>query len=88
MPLAPLPAPLEENAQTRWGAILEAIQDRDLTLPDPGRGLAEIKRAMILSDFITQQCLRNPPMWCELLQSGDLYRINGDNGLLNRLQDQ
>lgn len=80
-----LPAPLQEDARSRWQAVGEAFAQKGLPLPDSGTRTDALVAGLALSDFVLQQAVRWPGRMAELLESGDLFAAYGPDGHGQRL---
>ncbi len=72
--LDPLPADLAEEAAARRGALLQAAAEAGVAVRLAPGLEAELARVLLLSDFLYESLLRDPPALAALLGGGDLDR--------------
>lgn len=80
-----LPPSLHADARSRWEAVCEAFERDGRTTAELGPDTGPIQKALVCSDFITQQILRHPELLIDLVQSGDLHADYGSGGYRARL---
>lgn len=73
-PLNGLPPALCEQVKRAWQAYTEAATEAKVKLPQHPDLLAVLFRVWAYSDFVAQSCVRQPKMFTELLEGGDLRR--------------
>ncbi len=81
-----LPSELKADTTSRWNAILEAMTREGIdpsVWAETNRVVAE---ALVFSDFITKQLIRNPRLLPDLVSSGDLHAVYGPHGMQARLE--
>ncbi len=67
-----LPAVLEKDAQDRWDKVTGALKAIRADWPETRISPDEVRRALVFSDYLIQQCIRWPAMLDDLLVNGDL----------------
>jgi [glutamine synthetase] adenylyltransferase / [glutamine synthetase]-adenylyl-L-tyrosine phosphorylase len=65
---------LIEYSENRYEAFLAAVKHSDLSLPDDIGFIGALKKAFAFSDFVFKSCMRDPELFKDLLESGDLQR--------------
>lgn len=78
----------QEDTLERWGAIEKALGERGWVMPELGPRLQQLQRAVALSDFVFQQVVRDPAMWRDLLEGGDLFLSYDPDSIARRLGTQ
>jgi glutamate-ammonia-ligase adenylyltransferase len=68
-----LPAGLRERVQHQWQGFVEALQHEQIAPPEAGEWSMSLPRVWACSEFITNSCVRQPAMLCDLVESGDLF---------------
>ncbi len=81
LPMAALPAALSRSADARYEVLREALGDR---LPALEALPGDAARVLACSDYVAHSCARHPGMLRELLESGDLQRVYGDDACYPR----
>jgi glutamate-ammonia-ligase adenylyltransferase len=82
--LAELPAPLQDSVKQQWQAFIEAIPD----LAELPQAVAEsLPRVWAASNFVAQQCLRQPTLLSDLAQE-DLQQDYGWETYRDRLTEK
>ncbi|XSG83870.1 MAG: bifunctional [glutamate--ammonia ligase]-adenylyl-L-tyrosine phosphorylase/[glutamate--ammonia-ligase] adenylyltransferase [Methylohalobius sp. ZOD2] len=67
-----LPAALRSAAEEGWRQYLEAVDRCGTTVPQDERVSAQVPKVWSVSRFVAEQCVRDPAMWADLVDSGDL----------------
>ncbi|MFC1829834.1 bifunctional [glutamate--ammonia ligase]-adenylyl-L-tyrosine phosphorylase/[glutamate--ammonia-ligase] adenylyltransferase [Thermodesulfobacteriota bacterium] len=65
---------LSEKFKSKWDAFCHSASNAGLTPPDDPAIIAAAKRVFPFSDFVSKSCIRDPEMFEDLLQSGNLQR--------------
>lgn len=69
-----IPVPLRARAAHHWEAYVQAAQDAGLAPVAHRETLDIFLRILASSDFIANECIRDPDLLQGLMRSGDLYR--------------
>ena len=80
-----LPSELNTDADTRWRALLEAMAQAGIVPPSFDAKDGAIAQALVFSDFLTQQLVRDPHLLGDLLDSGDLHAEYSGRDMQERL---
>ncbi|MFZ1982820.1 MAG: bifunctional [glutamate--ammonia ligase]-adenylyl-L-tyrosine phosphorylase/[glutamate--ammonia-ligase] adenylyltransferase [Desulfatitalea sp.] len=83
--MPPLPPDLQADALARMQAVREAFLREGLVFPEMGSDQVCLERALVFSDFITQQWVRHPALVPDLLQDGDVRSDGAPQGVSQRL---
>ncbi|MEO6696864.1 MAG: bifunctional [glutamate--ammonia ligase]-adenylyl-L-tyrosine phosphorylase/[glutamate--ammonia-ligase] adenylyltransferase [Gammaproteobacteria bacterium] len=67
-----LPAPLREQVKRHWHAFVDAASEIGVAAPAHPDVLKVLYRVWACSEFVAQNCIRDPVLLTDLLHSGDL----------------
>jgi glutamate-ammonia-ligase adenylyltransferase len=85
-PRADLPDILVQDFKKKWREFENSLQKAKINFAPEPRMLAALQRAFALSDFIAQNCIRDPSLISELNESGDLTQRYFKNDYHRRLK--
>ncbi|MDM8544780.1 bifunctional [glutamate--ammonia ligase]-adenylyl-L-tyrosine phosphorylase/[glutamate--ammonia-ligase] adenylyltransferase [Desulfococcaceae bacterium HSG9] len=86
-----LPSNLKETALNRTDAFFKAAGDANLSLPDTSEFNDALERVFAFSEFVAQNCIRNPALLTNQIANGALKqkkRFNEYGDTLDRQLDQ
>ncbi len=66
------PESLKQDNRRKWSALQAAATDAGIQVPEDADCVADIQTVFALSDFIAKNCIRQPALLAELVESGDL----------------
>ena len=85
-PIDDLPAILAQDLEQKWREFEISLEKAKIKLvPDPGK-LAALQRVFAFSDFVAQNCLREPALIADLFECGDLQQSYSKNDYHRRLK--
>ncbi len=67
-----LPSLLDDRVEHYWNQFLERCAEQNLRVPQDVEFLRVLRRIWAYSEFVAQNCSRDPALLLELLSSGDL----------------
>lgn len=91
--ITPLPAPLQAKFEHCWSRFQEQLDEqqqqqvRTLFPPEGDRWL-QLQRVLACSDYVAEQCIRNPQRLVAMVQSGELDRSYLATDLHEQLEDR
>jgi len=68
------PEELNALAEEKWDAFIQACEKRSLASLGDHEIVAILKKIFAFSNFLAKQCTRNPDVFYNLIDSGDLFR--------------
>lgn len=84
--LGALPSPLAALVRTHWENYCQRCEEAGVDLPAfPAATMRELFTTWAGSDYVAQQCARNPRLLHELLASGDIHRSYAPDELRRRV---
>jgi len=85
-PRADLPDILVQDFKKKWREFENSLKKAKINFAPEPRMLAALQRVFALSDFIAQNCIRDPSLISELIESGDLTQRYFKNDYHRRLK--
>ena len=69
-----LPDILQKDLQRKWEAFKDSSEKAGIHLSQDPQILDALKRVFALSNFVADNCIRNPVLISDLIAGGDLQR--------------
>jgi [glutamine synthetase] adenylyltransferase / [glutamine synthetase]-adenylyl-L-tyrosine phosphorylase len=69
-----LPNILVQDLESKWEAFEQSCAQHKISLPQDPQLLQALQRVFAFSDFVAKNCIRQPVLICDLIESGDLQR--------------
>ena len=69
-----LPNILVPDLESKWEAFEQSCAQHKISLPQDPQLLQALQRVFAFSDFVAKNCIRQPVLICDLIESGDLQR--------------
>ena len=70
----PLPDILVQDLERKWEAFAQSSAKHKIDLPQNPQILGALQRVFAFSDFVAENCTRQPVLISDLIESGDLQR--------------
>ena len=81
-----LPDILVQDLERKWEEFKQSSATNKVNLPKDRQILKALQRVFAFSDFVAQNCIRNPLLLSDLISSGDLQRRYFKNAYDQRLK--
>jgi glutamate-ammonia-ligase adenylyltransferase len=69
-----LPDILVQDLEKKWEALQQSSTQHKIRLPQDPQILQALRRVFAFSDFVAENCIRQPTLISDLIESGDLQR--------------
>jgi glutamate-ammonia-ligase adenylyltransferase len=81
-----LPDILVDDLERKWQEFTQATTTQKIDLPKDPQIIEALQRVFAFSDFVAQNCIRNPSLFSNLIESRDLQRGYSKKDYEKRLQ--
>jgi [glutamine synthetase] adenylyltransferase / [glutamine synthetase]-adenylyl-L-tyrosine phosphorylase len=81
-----LPATLIQDFKEKWSDFENSLEKARINLAQDPSILAALQRVFAFSDFVAQNCIRDPALISDLFESGDLQKCYSKNDYNRRLK--
>ena len=81
-----LPDILANDAEKKWQAFTLSSKSQNIALPKDPQIIEALQRVFTFSDFVAQNCIRDPSLISNLIESQDLQRSYSKNDYDKRLK--
>ncbi|MGD8725439.1 MAG: bifunctional [glutamate--ammonia ligase]-adenylyl-L-tyrosine phosphorylase/[glutamate--ammonia-ligase] adenylyltransferase, partial [Desulfobacterales bacterium] len=81
-----LPDILQKDLQRNWEAFKDSSQKAGIELSQDSQILDALQRVLALSNFVADNCIRNPVLISDLIDGGDLQRRYGSKDYDQKLK--
>jgi glutamate-ammonia-ligase adenylyltransferase len=85
-PINDLSAILAQDYKKKWREFENSLEKAKINLAQDPRILAALQSVFVFSDFIAQNCIRDPSLISDLIESGDLTQSYFKNDYNRRLK--
>ncbi len=65
---------LHAFAKEKWGVFIQACEKRNLGFLGNHEIVESLKQIFVFSNYLAKRCTRNPDMFYDLIETGDLFR--------------
>ncbi len=81
-----LPDILANDAENKWQAFTHSSKSQNIALPKDPQTIEALQRVFAFSDFVAQNCIRDPSLISNLIESQDLQLSYSKNDYKKRLK--
>ena len=78
-PIDDLPDSLVPDFKKKWWEFENSLEKTDIHLDQDSQIIAALQRVFAFSDFVAQNCIRDPSLIFDLVESGDLRQRHSKN---------